>query len=119
MKNPLGKILATLLIITLLISACQPQNHEPIGATGKHGMVVSAHPEATEIGLRVLQSGGNAMDAACAVELALAVCYPAAGNLGGGGFWVVYQPNGKVHTLDYRERAPQQASRNMFLDETG
>ena len=59
------------------------------------------------------------MDAACAVELALAVCYPAAGNLGGGGFWVVYQPNGKVHTLDYRERAPQQASRNMFLDETG
>jgi gamma-glutamyltranspeptidase/glutathione hydrolase len=53
------------------------------------------------------------------VELALAVCYPAAGNLGGGGFWVVYQPNGKVHTLDYRERAPQQASRNMFLDETG
>ncbi|MFO7616622.1 MAG: gamma-glutamyltransferase [Bacteroidales bacterium] len=110
------KALSWLLVLGIAGQSCNPTEPERRGPTGKHGMVVSAHPEATEVGLRVLQSGGNAMDAACAVEFALAVCYPAAGNIGGGGFWVVYQPNGKVHTLDYREKAPLRASRNMYLD---
>jgi len=102
------------------VSSCQ-NDYEPSyrGLIKEKGMVVSAHPFASEIGNQILLKGGNAMDAACAVEFALAVCFPAAGNIGGGGFWIVRDSGGIVSALDYREKAPGAASRNMFLDETG
>jgi gamma-glutamyltranspeptidase/glutathione hydrolase len=70
----------------------------------KKGMVVTTHPLASEIGLSILKKGGNAIDAAIAVNFALAVCHPSAGNIGGGGFLVYRNAKGKVFTLDYRER---------------
>ncbi len=80
-------------------------------------MVVSAHPLASEIGLEILKKGGNAVDAAIAVQYALAVVYPVAGNIGGGGFMVVRMSDGMTNTLDFREKAPGAASRDMYLDE--
>jgi len=80
------------------------------------GAVVSAHPLASLTGLEILKSGGNAVDAAIATQLALAVVYPGAGNIGGGGFMVAHLANGKNLTIDFREKAPAAASRNMYLD---
>jgi gamma-glutamyltranspeptidase/glutathione hydrolase len=94
--------------------------HTPIKtSTAAHGMVVSAHPLATEVGVSVLENGGNAIDASIAVQLALAVCYPVAGNLGGGGFMVVRTADGQVAALDYREMAPAAARKDMYLDSLG
>ncbi len=90
-----------------------------IGVTGKNGMVVSAHPLASEIGVEVLKKGGNAYDAAIAVQFALAVAYPRAGNIGGGGFLVYRTRRGETGSLDFRERAPGSAHRDMYLDENG
>ena len=81
--------------------------------------VVSAHPLASMVGLLILKKGGNAVDAAIAMQLTLAVVYPGAGNIGGGGFMVAHLKNGKNITLDYREKAPSQASRDMYLDSAG
>ena len=86
---------------------------------GKHGMVVSTHPAASEIGLNILKKGGNAIDAAVAVNFALAVCHPSAGNIGGGGFLVYRDKSGEVKALDYREKAPSAANRDMYLDVEG
>ncbi|MCL4116044.1 UNVERIFIED_CONTAM: hypothetical protein GTU68_003721 [Idotea baltica] len=82
-------------------------------------MVVTAHPEATEVGIKVLKNGGNAIDAMVAVHFALTVCYPRAGNIGGGGFMVYRAANGQKHTLDFRETAPKAASKNMYLNKKG
>lgn len=82
----------------------------------KNGIVVSAHPEASKVGIAILKQGGNAVDAAVAVQFALAVVYPNAGNIGGGGFMVYRSSDGQLATLDYRETAPGKASRDMFLD---
>ncbi len=79
-------------------------------------MVVSAREEASKIGVAILKKGGNAFDAMVATELALAVAYPYAGNIGGGGFMVYRKANGETGTLDYREKAPLSATKNMFLD---
>lgn len=87
--------------------------------TGTHGAVVSAHPLASEAGLAILKQGGNAIDAAITTQLALAVVYPAAGNIGGGGFLVAHLTDGKDVTLDYREKAPGAATRDMYLDKNG
>jgi gamma-glutamyltranspeptidase/glutathione hydrolase len=84
-----------------------------------HGMVVTTHPVASAIGLAILKKGGNSIDAAVAVNFALAVCHPAAGNIGGGGFLVYRSAKGKAYTLDYREMAPISGSRDMYLDENG
>jgi gamma-glutamyltranspeptidase/glutathione hydrolase len=90
------------------------------GATfGTQAMVVSDAPLATEVGVEMLRRGGNAMDAAVAVGFALAVVYPEAGNLGGGGYMVIRMADGRTAALDYREVAPLAATRNMFLDERG
>lgn len=86
---------------------------------GKQGMVVSTHPAASEIGLAILKKGGNAIDAAVAVNFALAVCHPSAGNIGGGGFLVYRDKAGNIKALDYREKAPSAASRDMYLDSEG
>ncbi len=85
----------------------------------QHGVVVSAHPEASEVGLQILQGGGNAVDAAVAVQFALAVVYPNAGNIGGGGFMVYRGADGKFAALDFREAAPGAATRDMYLDAEG
>src|SRR5688500_401968 len=83
------------------------------------GAVVSAHPLASEIGLQILKMGGNAIDAAIATQLALAVVYPGAGNIGGGGFLVAHLANGNSIAIDYREKAPAKAGRDMYLDDKG
>ena len=88
-------------------------------AEGAHGAVVSAHPLASQAGIAILQKGGNALDAAIATQLALAVVYPGAGNIGGGGFMVAHLVKGKNITLDFREKAPAAATRDMYLDSAG
>jgi len=88
-------------------------------AVYKNGVVTSAEKHASEAGLEILQKGGNAIDAAVAVQFALAVTLPRAGNIGGGGFMVLHTDNGKINTLDFREKAPSRASRDMYLDEDG
>ncbi len=88
-------------------------------ARAAHAMVVSREAHATDIGVTILQSGGNAIDAAVAVGFALAVTHPAAGNLGGGGFMLVRLANGTTNFIDFRERAPQSASRDMYLGPDG
>jgi gamma-glutamyltranspeptidase/glutathione hydrolase len=85
----------------------------------KHGMVVSAHYLASQIGVEVLKKGGNAIDAAIATGFALAVTYPAAGNIGGGGFMLVYLSDGRVTAFDFREKAPAAAHARMYLDANG
>ena len=89
------------------------------GIITQNGMVATANPLATKIGLEILKKGGNAFDAAIAVQFALAVVYPQAGNIGGGGFMVYRTGKGETGSLDFREKAPKKASRNMYLDEKG
>jgi gamma-glutamyltranspeptidase/glutathione hydrolase len=91
----------------------------PAPVAAEHGMVVTAQQYATRIGVDVLKRGGNAIDAAVAVGYALAVVYPAAGNLGGGGFMTVQFGDGRRTFIDFREKAPLAATANMFLDEQG
>lgn len=95
----------------------RPETQQKKGIIAKHAMVVSARAEASKIGVDILQQGGNAFDAMIATELALAVAYPYAGNLGGGGFMVYRKANGETGVLDYREKAPLAATKNMYLDE--
>ncbi|WP_430613257.1 gamma-glutamyltransferase [Flavobacterium sp. JP2137] len=109
------KVLLVLLLTTYVGYA---QKAKPaIGVIAKSAMVVSAKSEASAIGLQILEQGGNAFDAMVATELALAVCYPSAGNIGGGGFMVYRTADGKKGSLDYREKAPSRATANLFLDE--
>tara|TARA_Y100000994_G_C15701517_1_gene445268 strand:+ start:3798 stop:5441 length:1644 start_codon:yes stop_codon:yes gene_type:complete len=91
-----------------------------IGCNKNHnytGAVSSGHPEATKIGIQVLENGGNAIDASIAVQLALAVCLPNAGNIGGGGFMICRMEDGQAYALDFREKAPKKAFKNMYLDD--
>lgn len=109
------------LSLILAVISCDSNSEKTItrGVIGANGMVSTAHPAATEIGLKVLQEGGNAYDAAIAVQFALAVAYPNAGNIGGGGFLVYRRSNGEIGSLDFREKAPLAASKDMYLDPTG
>ncbi|MDF1611065.1 gamma-glutamyltransferase [Melioribacteraceae bacterium 09-Me] len=91
----------------------------PLTARAKNGMVVSANQLASEVGIQILKKGGNAIDAAVATGFALAVTYPFAGNIGGGGFMVIQFENGKNTAIDFREKAPLTAHRDMYLDEKG
>lgn len=112
-------------VFTLLILAISCNSPETInqpnvtGSIGSSAMISSAHPLATKVGLEVMRNGGNAVDAAIAVHYALAVVYPQAGNIGGGGFAVYRLANGEYGSLDFREKAPSKASRDMYLDEQG
>ena len=86
---------------------------------GSKAMVATVHPEASKVGVAIMQQGGNAVDAAVAVGFALTVVYPEAGNIGGGGFLLFRRPDGEVHFLDYREKAPAKATADMYLDSHG
>lgn len=105
--------------ILLVFGIHHPLLADPITRTGTQGMVVSSSTLASEIGTEILKQGGNAIDAAVATAFALAVTWPQAGNLGGGGFMVVHLKDGTVRTLDFRETAPAKASRDMYLDKNG
>ncbi|MCB0395405.1 MAG: gamma-glutamyltransferase [Flavobacteriales bacterium] len=114
------------LIIVLFCVACGSGSEPPQeyveqgrGIIADHAMVVCAHPAAAKIGQQILKKKGNAVDAAVATQLALAVCYPNAGNLGGGGFMIVRLKDGSTDALDFREVAPSGATRDMFLDKDG
>lgn len=114
----------------LLLAACTPAAAPPAPASatssafgptafGTHGMVATDAPLASLVGIEILKAGGNAADAAVAVGFALAVVYPEAGNLGGGGFTLVRMADGRAAGVDYREAAPMAATRDMYLDSTG
>jgi gamma-glutamyltranspeptidase/glutathione hydrolase len=105
-------ILTALFLSPLLVSARQP-------VRARHTMVVTRETHATDIGDAVLASGGNAIDAAVAVAFALAVTHPSAGNIGGGGFMLIRLANGESTFIDFRERAPRSASRNMYIGPDG
>lgn len=119
------KLLLSFFVAAIITSCSHQQNINPYKyqthkeITVKKGAVVSAHPLASEIGVKILRQGGNAVDAAIATQLALAVVFPAAGNIGGGGFTVIHLNNGKNITIDYREKAPGKAFRDMYLDSAG
>jgi gamma-glutamyltranspeptidase/glutathione hydrolase len=100
-----------------LLLAASLSARQPVRA--RHGMVVTQEPLATGVGLAVLQAGGNAIDAAVAVGFALAVTYPYAGNIGGGGFLLAHFADGRTTFIDFREKAPLHATRNMYLDSQG
>ena len=102
-----------------LIAADWPLGQRVRPVAGEHAMVVTSHPLASDVGVDVLRRGGNAVDAAVAVAFALAVVHPVAGNIGGGGFMVIRQHDGGVHTLDFREAAPSGATRSMYVDSAG
>lgn len=109
-----GPVAAICLATSLATSAASPE-----AIYGKNGVVASRSTLASEAGIEVMKKGGNAIDGAVATAFALAVTYPAAGNLGGGGFAVVRLPDGEVVTLDHRETAPAAAHRDMYLDAQG
>lgn len=92
---------------------------EPTGLVTSKAMVVSAREEASQIGVEIMKKGGNAFDAMVATELALAVSHPQAGNIGGGGFMVFRKANGETGAIDYREKAPLAATKDMYLDKNG
>jgi gamma-glutamyltranspeptidase/glutathione hydrolase len=110
-----------ILLLAVLFLSCKSNEKivEPTGLVTSKAMVVSAREEASKIGAEILKKGGNAFDAMVATELALAVSHPQAGNIGGGGFMVFRKANGETGAIDYREKAPLSASKNMYLDEKG
>ncbi|MGK0389518.1 MAG: gamma-glutamyltranspeptidase/glutathione hydrolase [Maribacter sp.] len=116
------KLTVTVLLITFF-SCKKEKNYDvyPVDKQiiAKKAIVVTAHPLATDIGLEILKKGGNAVDAAVAVQFALAVVYPRAGNIGGGGFMVYRGADGDVASLDFREKAPLKADKDMYLDSLG
>lgn len=108
------------LIVALLFFSCNSSTNnnlnQSLGPIGDKAMVVTAHPMASHVGKEILAKGGNAVDAAVAVQFSLAVVFPFAGNIGGGGFMVYRDKDGNSNTLDFREMAPAKASRDMYLD---
>ncbi|HMH08018.1 MAG TPA: gamma-glutamyltransferase [Terriglobales bacterium] len=111
-----------LFILLLLVfsgAAAKGFGAAAIPVQAPRAMVASVHPLASRAGVQMMKAGGNAVDAAVAVGFALAVVYPQAGNLGGGGFMLVRRADGKTHFIDYREKAPAAASANMYLDARG
>src|ERR1043165_8645825 len=127
---PARNIFIRLLLVTLLLALpatpffdggrtgiAPAASRQPVRAP--HGMVASTDRTASQVGVDVMKRGGNAVDAAIAVALALAVTYPAAGNLGGGVFMMIRLRDGRTTAIDYREMAPAAAHRNVYLDERG
>ncbi len=113
------KQLLWLAFAALSFLSCKEKRNVELGLITKEAMVVSAREEASKIGANVLKKGGNAFDAMVATELALAVAYPYAGNISGGGFMVYRQQDGSIGAIDYREKAPLAAHKDMYLDSLG
>lgn len=115
------------LLIIIFSSSCKTEKTQPLSPiyeftktmVDDSAMVVTAHPVASKAGYDILRKGGNAIDAAIAVQFSLAVCYPIAGNIGGGGFLVYRDKDGNIDALDYREMAPSASTHDMYLDENG
>lgn len=116
MRSPRKLLIRWLLTILALASSAFAATH-PVHA--QHAIVVSVHELASQAGVEILQAGGNAVDAAVATGFALAVVHSPAGNIGGGGFMLIRMADGKTHFLDYREKAPAAATRDMYLDPQG
>ena len=108
-----------LLCFLTLIYNCKKQNNSPTGLITTKAMIVSAREEASKIGSDILKQGGNAFDAMVATQFALAVAHPSAGNISGGGFMVYRKGNGDIGAIDFREKAPLSAHKDMYLDATG
>src|SRR5207249_98389 len=104
---------------TLLLAAATIPVWAAQPVRARHGMVVARERHATAAGLEILKSGGNVVDAAVAVGFGLAVTHPSAGNIGGGGFLLLHTADGRTTFIDFRERAPEAASHNMYLDAAG
>ena len=117
-RRPFLPVLIAALFIPLL-AAAQSDDRDDHPVRARHGMVVSVHHLASDAGLEVLRAGGNAVDAAVATGFALAVVHPAAGNLGGGGFLLLRTHDGKTTFIDFREKAPLQATETMYQDAGG
>ncbi len=110
-----------IILLSVLSLNCYSQKNitKPTGLVANKAMVVSAREEASQIGVDIMKKGGNAFDAMVATELALAVAYPYAGNIGGGGFMVYRKVNGETGAIDYREKAPLASHKDMYLDANG
>jgi gamma-glutamyltranspeptidase / glutathione hydrolase len=118
MRSPHKSLI--LLLMALLLTGAMPSvasATHPVHA--QHAIVVSVHELASQVGVDIMQSGGNAIDAAVATGFALAVVHPPAGNIGGGGFMLIRMADGRTHFIDYREKAPAAATRDMYLDPQG
>src|SRR5579862_9860276 len=107
-----GKRLLAILTILFLTDLCAICAGPTLA---RHGMVASSEPLASQAGVQILEAGGNAVDAAVAVGFALAVTFPRAGNVGGGGFMLIRMASGEAVVIDYREEAPEAATRTMYL----
>src|SRR5918911_827391 len=107
----------TLSLLLMLGFVAPIDARQPVRA--RQGMVVAMEATAADVGVSILKAGGNAVDAAVAVGFAMAVTHPFAGNLGGGGYMLVRMADGRASFFDFRERAPEKASRNMYLDAKG
>jgi gamma-glutamyltranspeptidase/glutathione hydrolase len=116
-KSLILKLVALAVVVVPLTQPSAADGLRPVHA--KRAMVVSVHQEASKAGATIMRRGGNAVDAAVATGFALAVVHPAAGNIGGGGFMLLRLANGETHFLDYREKAPKAATRDMYLDANG
>lgn len=122
-SKPVRRSFAFLFVLSLVFaivpkgSPARASWREPV--RGQHAMVASQHELASNIGVDIMKRGGNAVDAAIAVGLALAVVYPEAGNIGGGGFMLIRTSNGETHAIDYREMAPKAATHDIFVDAAG
>jgi gamma-glutamyltranspeptidase/glutathione hydrolase len=119
----MNKVITLLFILVLCIQCNTQVNPDSVnkshGVIAKKAMVVSARQEASKIGVEIMKQGGNAFDAMVATDLALLVSYPVAGNIGGGGFMVFRMKDGTTGSLDFREKAPIEATKDMYLDEDG
>ena len=115
--RPKSLILCLIAVLALSAAPCATAASHPVHA--QHGIVVSVHAIASQVGVDIMQAGGNAVDAAVATGFALAVVHSPAGNIGGGGFMLIRMADGKTHFLDYREKAPAAATRDMYLDANG
>jgi gamma-glutamyltranspeptidase/glutathione hydrolase len=117
MNLPFSRFCLTFCLVLALTASVSAESVQPVRA--RHAVVVTVRELASQAGVEVLKSGGNAVDAAVATGFALAVVYPQAGNIGGGGFMLIRMNDGKTHFLDYREKAPAAATADMYLDAQG
>src|ERR1035437_11045123 len=118
MRSP-HRLLILLFLALVVAGAANPATASTHPVHAAHAIVVSVHELASHVGVKIMQAGGNAVDAAVATGFALAVVHPAAGNIGGGGFMLIRMADGKARFLDYREMAPAAATRDMDLDPQG